>query len=113
MSTEIRRCRRMGGCRAAIWKGLLAALRTARVPVAVVVSYLLLGVLFDRLTERQALLTPVGAPHLNLVALGLLVMALRLTAILLLPGVLAYQVVLTILEWMRDAMGRRRAKLER
>jgi hypothetical protein len=99
----------MGGRVFAPWRRLLLALRAGRVPLAVIVLYLVLRALFDRLTEGEGLLSPGGSPHLEIVGLGVVVLALRLTTVLLLPGILTYQLVLTVLGWTRNRTGRQRS----
>ncbi len=72
---------------------LQLAARAVRGPAIVAAGYLVLRLVFAAVTEDDGLLTPSGTPSLGVVALGLIVLILRLVVVLVLPAVLAWRAV--------------------
>jgi hypothetical protein len=73
-------------------------LRLLRAPAIVLVVYLLLRVVFDRLTEHDGLLTPGGSVKLGVVLLGAAVLVLRVVVLFGLPAWVAYRGVARVLD---------------
>jgi hypothetical protein len=80
-------------------------LRRARAPAIVVVVYLVLRAVFDRLTEQGGLVSPDGSVSAGVVVVGAIVIVLRIVVLFVLPAVAAYRAV----QWLLGAGGGPRA----
>lgn len=87
---------------AIVRKRLFAGLRVVRGPAILVVSYLLTRLAFAALTEDGGLVTPEGKPSLGVAALGVAVLALRLSVLFGIPGLIAYRATMRVLERARS-----------
>ncbi|MEO7094122.1 MAG: hypothetical protein ABI175_12785 [Polyangiales bacterium] len=77
---------------------LRSSLRAARVPAILVAAYLVSRLAFGALSANEGLFSPGGSPRLGVVALGLVMLLLRLVVFFGLPAFVAYRIVAAVLE---------------
>jgi hypothetical protein len=86
----------------AVRDGLIFVARLVRVPAILVAIYLFTHALFGSLTTQDGLLTPEGAVNPGVFILGAWVLLLRLVVVFVLPTVLAYRIVTSVLRRLRN-----------
>lgn len=77
---------------------LCRTLRATRWALVVIAAYWVVRLLFVATTEEDGLISPTGNARLDVVALGGLVLALRLAVVFVVPALVTYRVCAKLLD---------------
>jgi len=77
--------------------------RALRRMAVLVVTYVVMGLAFSIATRARGLFSPGGAPHLDVVALGVVYLVTRIAVRFVLPGLAAYLIASSAIDRIRRA----------
>jgi hypothetical protein len=78
--------------------------RALRRLAVLVVTYVVLGLAFSFATRARGLFSPGGSPHLDVVALGVVYLVIRIAVRLVLPGLAAYLIAARAIDRIHRAL---------